>query len=859
MRTLSLVFFIVLIFYNFPKPVYADWESAGNHIPAGGRMDSCVIDFADIYPWAVGNYEIVKAKDRIHLGTLEVLGVRCTWKKKNGGIPDLFSAGAMVCPNGERRNPAEPDGCGNTSYVQQCQPEQSQSANGSGVNGRQAGNPIDLTNGAKIKTVVDFSVAADHPFALIRTYNSASTRSSRLGYGWRTNFDRNFISPGSFSTQSKVEIVDGTGASTAFRRTGGVFKLAYWKHSLNYWYYTRKGLNVSLEKRSNGWEYTTTTGRIEFYDTDGVLQWTREPDGYQIDFLYDASGNNVEIEDSFGRIITMWYDPEGRMQAAFDPEGKVYDYSYKVVGNDFPAGADPSTTGRNGVLAAVAYPDATPADHTDNPTVSYHYEATNMPTGLTGITDENGVRVKTWAYDSHGRGISSEHAYGTDKVTISYGTNNATITNALGKQTIVEFQDYQDTLRLTAVKGQTSLSCAAADTVFTYDSNGYLKTTTDGEGRVTRFTNDSQGRRTKVELAYGTVDEIDIDASWNANLPLPTTIAQPGLSTSYSYDANNQLSAITQIDTTNHTLPYPTNGQSRAWNITWTSAGQIDTIDGPLAGTADTVAYDYNASGNLIKFTNELGQVTQIISHTDNGLPLESVDPNGVHTTFAYTPRDWLTSYTVIDPYGGSYTTNLYYTDDGRLGGLIPPNGAWVGFWYDGAGRMTGIGNNAGDVIEFSHDALGGVTATRIKDLGNTIRYQFDNTFDELGRVLTRIGANNQITSFAWNKVDIQTSLTDPNGGAITKSYDNLDRLLAQTDAISASINLSFTDTGIATVTDPGGLVTAYVRNAWGEIIRQVSPDSGITDYQLNEQGLVTCEPMPEAKLPTIPMMFPVD
>jgi len=830
----------MLVLLSLSHQARADWQSAGNHIAAGGRIDACKVDFADIYPWAVASYNLSSSEDSIHLGTLEIVGVRCTWKKKNGGIPDLFSGGDIVCPAGERKNPNRSGGCGDTSYVQQCPSTHQQDSEASGVAGNQAGNPIDLRNGAKIETVTDFSLPGNHEFGLIRTYNSTTTRSSRLGYGWRTNFDRNLISAGSFSSQYIVEIVDGDGASTAFRRTGGVFQLAYWKRSLGQWYYTRNGLNATLVKLANGWEYTTETGRVEFFDTNGALQWTREPDGYQIDFTYDANGNNSQVQDSFGRTITMWYDPQGRMQAAFDPSGKAYDYSYAVIGDDFPATTDPTTAGRNGMLSSVSYPDDTPNDDTDNPTVSYHYEVANAPTALTGITDEAGVRIKTWAYDSNGRGISSEHANGTDRVTISYGNNSATVTNALGKQTIIEFENYQDTLRLTAVNGQASLNCAAANSSYTYDNNGYISSITDAKGRITKFTNDSEGRRSKVEQAFGTADLRTINASWNANLSQPTLISKPGLDTAYTYDNNNRVITITQTDTTSHTLPYVTNGQSRVWNLTWTAQSQIDTIDGPLPGFGDTVDYDYDSAGNLIRFTNEMGQITQIVSHNANGLPLEIIDPNGVSTIFTYSPRGMLSSYTVIDPYGGATTTSLTYTNNGNLSGIIPPNGAWIGLWYDGASRLTTIGNNAGDSIDFTYDDLGNTTSTVFSDSANNIRHRFDKTFDELARVLTNVGANNQTTSYSWDQVNNLISSTDANGGTTNQSYDNLNRLRTQTNAISASIAANYGNNGISTITDPGGLTTAFVRNGWGEIIRESSPDAGITDYELNELGLIT-------------------
>ncbi len=175
--------FVIALLFILVNPAQAEWRSSGNHIPAGGRIDACTIDFNDIYPWAVADYELSSAKDSVHLGTMEIVGVRCTWKKKNGGIPDLFSGGDIVCPTGQRANSSLAGGCGNTSFVQQCPSSPNQGQESSGVNQNTAGNPIDLLNGAKVETVVDFMAYGSHNFGLIRTYNSASTRSSRLGYG----------------------------------------------------------------------------------------------------------------------------------------------------------------------------------------------------------------------------------------------------------------------------------------------------------------------------------------------------------------------------------------------------------------------------------------------------------------------------------------------------------------------------------------------------------------------------------------------------------------------------------------------------------------------------------------------------
>jgi YD repeat-containing protein len=44
----------------------------------------------------------------------------------------------------------------------------------------------------------------------------------------------------------------------------------------------------------------------------------------------------------------------------------------------------------------------------------------------------------------------------------------------------------------------------------------------------------------------------------------------------------------------------------------------------------------------------------------------------------------------------------------------------------------------------------------------------------------------------------------------------------------------------VATYTDPRAIVTTYVRNGFGEAIREASPDAGVTVYVRDARGLVT-------------------
>ena len=70
--------------------------------------------------------------------------------------------------------------------------------------------------------------------------------------------------------------------------------------------------------------------------------------------------------------------------------------------------------------------------------------------------------------------------------------------------------------------------------------------------------------------------------------------------------------------------------------------------------------------------------------------------------------------------------------------------------------------------------------------------------------------------------------------------FDELNRLMRETDPDLYETNVTFTGRDdIASVTDARTNATAYVRNGWGDIIRETSPDRGVTDYVYDERGLM--------------------
>ena len=88
---------------------------------------------------------------------------------------------------------------------------------------------------------------------------------------------------------------------------------------------------------------------------------------------------------------------------------------------------------------------------------------------------------------------------------------------------------------------------------------------------------------------------------------------------------------------------------------------------------------------------------------------------------------------------------------------------------------------------------------------------------------------------------DLHMTTSAERSGVYSYAYDAVNRLIRETDQGAAQVNLTRDGKDDVTAySDPRSLVTTYVRNGFSEVIRQNSPDSGITDTVRDARGLAT-------------------
>ena len=366
-------------------------------------------------------------------------------------------------------------------------------------------NPINIGVGNKYQFEEDYSSKGVFPLAVSRHYNSTSG-----AWSFFPSIEHN-------PESDYVQLTLSDGKQLPFRPDGQ----SGWESDPD----VTGSLERVLDGANNpiGWRYTNIAGRSETYNINGQLAAvTDRKTGVVHSYTYSPS--DITVSHSNGDSLTYQINNNGEVTGFITPDNNQYNYSHDTGGR----------------LTSISYPN-------NGGVRTYHYEDANYQGALTGITDENGIRFATWAYDSQGRAISSEHHGNAEKVTLDYTyvedsvDPRVTATNPLGKQTTYHFTTIHGVRKVTQVEGHQSTHCAAANKAYTYDSDGFVASKTDWLGNLTNYTRDAKGQELTRTEAAGTSDERLFTTEWHPTLNVPTRIISQGYELIYSYDSSGNL------------------------------------------------------------------------------------------------------------------------------------------------------------------------------------------------------------------------------------------------------------------------------------------------------------------------------
>jgi RHS repeat-associated protein len=753
------------------------------------------------------------------------------------------------------------------------------------------GDPIILQPGYfgnVYQEVTDYTSAGQNRLVVTRYYNSEYPASDGGAFDdWKWTYDRTL----SFdSTAAAAHRPDGKEIDFYQNNQGGwsgVSDLDLQLTQVSSSTSTLTDWNDNVETYTVTWNGSYGSGQLaSIRYRDGYTQTMSYSNlcyqGYCNTFL-------TSVTDSYSRTLTINYNlngqiqPYGTISSVTTPDGLVLNYTYDNNQNE----------SSYGYLLQVSYP-TTPVT-----SQSYIYD-TQFQNGamapLIGLIDENGNQFATWTYDPtypYPRATSSQHGNGANLTTVAYNNDGSNTTaNALGLQQIYKGAPIQVSITAsdpqyysvtTEVDRLATGTTAAAVSKTTYDSNGYVASYTDWNGNVTQYTNDARGDELTRVLASGTPQAETITTSWLSNYHLPTQIAEPARTTTFSYDGNGNLLSktitwsfdnvvrplvsapvvqmrrpggvsiftnkragiqpgppsskrvgIQPVRPSSPPVQQPPGGGSSTWSYTYNATGEVLTATDP---DGNTTTYSYDGSGNLTGVTNALGQVTSLSSYDTNGRPGKITDPNGLVTTFTYNFRGQVTSNTA-----GQWVTSYAYDPVGQLIKLTRPDGSFFAFTYDAAHRLTQIADAVGNQTVFTLDAAGNRTQVQVFNASSGLTRTRSFTYDAISRLLQAIGAQGQMTSYSYDANGNRTQITDPLAHVYSDAYDALNLLIQATDPNGGVTAYGYdSENRVTGVTDPRSLVTSYAYNGLNDLTSLGSPDTGATAETYDAAGnLVT-------------------
>ena len=676
----------------------------------------------------------------------------------------------------------------------------------------QVGNPCSPRSGAKSQREVDF---AGPVLPLIRYYNSKNLANVGFGHGWRTRYHGRRLT----RSGSKLLVLRETGYGEVFNRQPDDSWLG------------DADTRFAIEETAGGYELTTRKGDTETYDTLGRLVSETDPAGNLTSYTYDPVTDLVTtVTGPYGHTLSFAYNLDREVTTATLPDGSTiqYTYAYKYV--------------YNSALATVTYPDASVR--------TYHYENSSYPWHLTGITDENGVRYATFAYQSDGRAIRTEHATTTnaspqEKFTLAYSGLTTTVTDP---------RSYQDEYVYSQNLGRKNLIrrkhlADGLERTQTFDTQNNLTSREDELGQATEFAYNATNQMTSRTEAAGTSDARTTSFTYQAaDLDLPTSIARPSVAAGESAETEIvyhatllEPTSITQSGYRPDETPV-----SRTTGFEYDPDGRLIEIDGSRTDVSDLTELAYHACttgaecGQLASVTNALGHTTTFDSYDDSGRLLQATDPLDTVTAYSYDGRGRVLAIVRTPTVGTTRTWAFSYDDLGQLETSTSPSGVALAYTYDAAHDLRSIEDGDGNKIEYLYDLAGNRTSEKLKDPGGALQHEIQASYDTRNR-LSEINEGGSVTELVFDAIGQLTSQTDPNDHDTDLSYDPLGRLQTRVDALSGVTDLDYAvGDSLSELTAPNGVATGYASDDLGNTLSEDSPDRGELAYAHDAAGNVT-------------------
>jgi RHS repeat-associated protein len=723
------------------------------------------------------------------------------------------------------------------------------------------GEPVHLSTGQFIYNNTDLSVPDVLPITFERTYIANDSRSRAFGIGSTHNYD--IFTVGDVNPYTYQELILPNGSRVRFDRispgtswldtiyvattSGGVFYGAQMSWVINssdpgggHWKLVMKNgtvmtfpeafqsTNPFCQALTSITDRYGTTVKLTRNSTCNLTKIT-SPNGRYINLTNDSQGRVTQAQDNIGRTVTYSYDAVGRLSTVTDANGGVTTYAYDDQ-NRMLTIQDP----RNIVYLTNQYDSAgrvIQQTQADNSTYLFSWTAANAgqthffaSTGGGGGGGATLVINGCWGNSGYNR-YSSACGEGYMPLVAQV---NVTDPRGYVRQVVFGQTGYatSDTHALGQPEQQT--------VTYAYYSDNLLKSVTDPLGFVTSFDYDALGNRTRVTRLDGTPGAVTSSFGYAGVFRQLSTITDPlGHSSSFGYDQNGNLTAAT--DALNHstTRTYNSNGQVNTISDALNNTVQLGYLGGAPVSTTDPMSnvasVTPDGAGRIGIKTDAQGN-TASYSYDNLDHVTQTIDGNGAVTGIIYDPNGNMLSLTDAL----NHTTSWTYDSMNRILTRTDPLLRKENFTYDLNGNMTSSTDRKGQVTSFTYDSLNRLNLVGFNAIVNggnttyesTISYTYDarnrvtqavdsaggtitKTYDDVNRLITETTPNGSVT-YSYDTAGRLTSMTVAGQPPVSYTYDNADRLVQMVQGTS-SVGFSYDNANRrASLTLPNGVVVSY-------------------------------------------------
>ncbi|WHI47267.1 RHS repeat-associated core domain-containing protein [Microbulbifer sp. VAAF005] len=700
-----------------------------------------------------------------------------------------------------------------------------------------------LNSGQERHKETDMVVNGSYPIQIIRKYNNQSDYDSALGYGWAFDHDyRLYEYP-----DDKVIIRYCAGHRAEFVYSGGAYVSDV------------AGLRGTLSEDSDGtYTFAHNNGRKDYYDAEGRLTARESKTGQRLEFTYSSErfpivGTSLysvdpskpmtvaysyqlqKIEERLadgslsGNYVSFSYDSDtGRVTQAVDHTGRTVVYSHDTLddseGNTLTSGNLIKVTGLEGLVSTYKYEDsndshnltyfqvgenATPYEETydsedrvikevyGNLIFEFDYVTEGYETEVTTtITDADGnnpyTTTERYVFNEDGRTVEYEDQAGYLTVKTRDANNNVTreerygLADDNGDRTLARAIDYTyntDNRRLS--KAVNLASGEIITTSWTYEGGWIASEEIVSSADATTvfrteytFNYDSDGN----PQTLASIKKLKADGSYQT--------------TSYSYNARNQLTATIYADGSQYVLEYENESLYPTKEYWKDQNGN--------ALTTGEKTYTYDQAGNRLTITDAIGNITTY-AYDDINRPVQVTNALNEETHYTYADNN------LVQVEIGRSTDST--TEEVIAGQITLIN-------YDGKDRIISIERQGSD--------------------GTKTTYQ-SYTYDSLGRRLRTSDALGNATTFTYDMVGNLASTTDPEGSEISYSYDAFNNVVSTTDPLNRVVIYTYDALGRLTESEHQGvspsLVTSYSYDASGNLLTITDPENNTTTYTYDRLG----------------------